>query len=70
LPGFQELKILPLSRAAAAALLVRAEVPDGFLDPVAEAKLGRLAASAMRFEAAAKQWREVPEAAGKSFGRG
>jgi hypothetical protein len=59
LPGFQELKLLPLSRAAAAALLMRAEVPDGFLDAVADAKLGRLAASAMRFEAAAKQWRDV-----------
>ncbi|TDV44200.1 hypothetical protein [Actinophytocola oryzae] len=56
-PDFEELKLLPLSRAAAAALLVRAAVPNGFLDAVAEAKLGRLAASAMQFEAAAKQWR-------------
>lgn len=59
LPRFEEFKLLPLSRAAAAALLVRADVPDGFLDAIATAKLGRLAASAMRFEAAATQWRDT-----------
>lgn len=58
LPGFEELTLLPLSRAAAAALAARVGAPD-FLDAVVEAKLGRLAASALRMKSAAEQWRRT-----------
>lgn len=55
LPGFEELTLLPLSRAAAASLAARVGA-QGFLDAVVDAKLGRLAASALRMESAAEQW--------------
>lgn len=58
LPGFEELTLLPLSRAAAEALASRMEVP-GFVDAIVEAKLGRLSASALRLQAAAAQWRST-----------
>jgi len=57
LPGFEELKLLPLSRAATGeiAAAVGAD-PHPFLDALTRASLGRLAASPMRLRAAAGQW--------------
>ncbi len=59
LPDFRELRLLPLTRHAAASLASRVGVSEDFLGAVARARLGLLAASAMRLEAAAKQWRET-----------
>jgi hypothetical protein len=58
-PGFQELRLLPLTRAAAVALAARVGASEAFLDVAVGANLGRLAGSALRFEAAVKQWRDT-----------
>jgi hypothetical protein len=58
LNDFQEFALLPLDRVAAAALCERVGASAGFVDVVSEAKLGRLAASALWFQAAAEQWRD------------
>ena len=57
LPGFEELKLLPLTRAATGeiAAAVGAD-PSQFLDALTRAGLGRLAASPIRLRAAASQW--------------
>jgi hypothetical protein len=57
LPGFEELKLLPLTRAATGeiAAAVGAD-PSQFLDALNRAGLGRLAASPIRLRAAAGQW--------------
>jgi hypothetical protein len=57
LPGFAELRLLPLTRVAARELAaeVGAE-PGDFLDALIRANLGRLAASPMRLHAAACHW--------------
>ena len=57
LPGFEELKLLPLTRAATGeiAAAVGAD-PSQFLDALTRASLGRLAASPIRLRAAASQW--------------
>jgi hypothetical protein len=63
LPDFEELTLLPLSRVAAVSLVARVGAA-GFLDAFTRADLGRLAASSMQFEAAARQWgatRTLPE---------
>jgi len=57
LPGFEELKLLPFTRAAAGELAAAAGAdPDQFLDALTRAGLGRLAASPIRLRAAASQW--------------
>lgn len=57
LPAFEQLKLLPLTRQAAADLAAGAGAdPAGFLDALISAGLGRLAASPMRLRAAAIQW--------------
>ncbi|WP_409464020.1 hypothetical protein [Amycolatopsis sp. GA6-003] len=58
LPDFQKFVLLPLTRAAAAALCERIDAPEDFINAVTDAKLGRLAGSALRFQAAAEQWRD------------
>ncbi|WP_143271477.1 hypothetical protein [Amycolatopsis echigonensis] len=55
---FREFALLPLTRAAAEALCERVDAPKEFIDIVIKAKLGRLAGSALRFQAAAQQWRD------------
>ena len=57
LPDFRQLKLLPLTREAAAELVsdVGAD-PAGFVDALASASLGRLAASPLRMRSAAVQW--------------
>ena len=57
LPAFDQLKLLPLSREAAAGLVAAVGVdPASFLDALVAAGLGRLAASPLRLQAAAAQW--------------
>jgi hypothetical protein len=56
-PGFRELRLLPLTRTAAHELVASAGVSAGpFLQALARARLGRLAASPQRLLAAAHQW--------------
>jgi hypothetical protein len=56
-PGFRELRLLPLTRMAAYELVASAGVSAGsFLEALARARLGRLAASPQRLLAAAHQW--------------
>ncbi len=60
LPGFEQLRLLPLTREAVADLVSSTGAdPAGFLDELASANLGRLAASPMRLRAAANQWRST-----------
>ncbi len=57
LPAFKQLKLLPLTREAAADLVSSSGAePVSFLAALASANLGRLAASPMRLRAAAIQW--------------
>jgi hypothetical protein len=57
LPGFAELRLLPLTRDGAAELVAEAGAEPGqFIDALLRADLGRLAASPMRLGAAARQW--------------
>jgi hypothetical protein len=59
LSAFRQLRLLPLTRAAAAD--VASEVtrrPDEFLDALVRAGLGGLAASPMRLQSAARQWKD------------
>ena len=59
LPAFAQMRLLPLTRAAAAD--VASEVtrrPDEFLDALILAGLGGLAASPMRLQSAARQWHD------------
>lgn len=62
LPGFEELRLLPLSRRAAGHVVADVvEDPDVFIDALVEANLGRLAASPMRLRGAAVRWHVTGE---------
>lgn len=59
LPGFRQLRLLPLTRAAARDVVSEATGrPDEFLDALVLAGLGRLATSPMRLQSAARQWND------------
>jgi hypothetical protein len=59
LPAFNQLRLLPLTRTAAADVASEATSrPDEFLDALVLAGLGRLAASPMRLQSAARQWKD------------
>jgi hypothetical protein len=65
---FEELKLLPLSRSAAANLLCGAGAdPDRFLRDLAAAGLGRLAGSPLRLRSAARQWAKTGELPGSQL---
>ena len=54
---FRELRLLPLTRTAAAGVAAEEVTdPDGFLDALVSAGLGRLAASPMRLKTVARDW--------------
>jgi len=57
---FQELRLLPLTRAAAVGVAAE-EVsdPEGFLNALVTAGLGRLAASPMRLKSVARHWKDT-----------
>ncbi len=58
--GFEELKLLPLTRDAAHTLIAAEGIDAAsFLDALVRANLGRLAANPMRLLAAAEQWNET-----------
>lgn len=58
--GFEELKLLPLTRAAARNLIAAEGIDaDEFLDALVGANLARLAANPRRLLVAAKQWDET-----------
>jgi hypothetical protein len=60
LPAFEQLKLLSLTRQAAADLAKDAGAdPAGFLDALVPAGLGRLAASPMQLRAAVAQWQST-----------
>ena len=62
LPGFAELRLVPLTRVAAGELAAEAGAEPGeFIDALIRAKLGRLAASPMRLRAAARHWASTGE---------
>ena len=57
LPGFRQLRLLPLTRAAATDVVSGVtSSPDRFLEEAVRAGLGRLAASPLRLLSAASQW--------------
>ena len=57
LPGFAELRLLPLTREGAGELAAEVGAgPREFTDALVRANLGRLAASPMRLRAAAHHW--------------
>jgi hypothetical protein len=60
LPVFRQLRLLPLTRAAATGVVseVTGEAA-GFLDALVSAGLGRMAASPMRLQSAARQWADT-----------
>ena len=59
LPAFRQLRLLPLTRAAAVDVVLEVtRRPDEFLDALVLAGLGRLAASPMRLQSAARQWKD------------
>lgn len=65
-PGFQEVRLLPLTRSGAWELVADAGVsPSDFLTALVQARLGRLAASPQRLRATAMYWsgkqRELPK---------
>ena len=65
---FEELKLLPLSRSAAANLVSGAVAdPDRFLRDLAAAGLGRLAGSPLRLRSAARQWAKTGELPGSQL---
>jgi hypothetical protein len=60
LPQFEEYRLLPLTRAAAALVVQSTGVDsDEFIEALIAAKLGRLAASPMQLRAAALQWKQT-----------
>lgn len=57
LPVFSQLRLLPLTRMAAADVVCEVTSrPEEFLDEIVRAGLGRLAASPLRLRSAASQW--------------
>jgi len=59
LPAFRELRLLPLTRVAAADVASQVtRRPREFVDALVRAGLGGLAASPMRLQSAARQWKD------------
>ena len=57
---FRELRLLPLTRTAATGVAAEDVTdPDGFVDALVSAGLGRLAASPMRLKTVARNWEDT-----------